>query len=154
MKKSLLSLILIFSTAALIGGCATKSSSSRADASSQTGTSSQENAQTAEPATKEDKGPRIIGKAPPKGSPFSKISLGMPQKQVYDLIGEPSDTSSYMTGKAFIPFYFGSDATRLEAFYKGQGRITFAGGSGFTGGRGFKVYYISYDPSEDGYNNR
>jgi len=96
-------------------------------------------------------GAEIVGDIPP-GSPFSKIALGMPMKQVFDLIGEPTDSRAYVTGKAFIPFYFGSDTTRFDALYKGQGRITFAGASGLTGSSG-KVYRIVYDPTEDGYNN-
>jgi len=96
-------------------------------------------------------GAEIVGDIPP-GSPFSKIALGMPMKQVFDLIGQPTDTRAYVTGKAFIPFYFGSDTTRFDALYKGQGRITFAGASGLTGRSG-KVYRIVYDPTEDGYNN-
>jgi hypothetical protein len=56
-----------------------------------------------------------------------------------------------MTGKAFIPFYFGGDRSRFETLYKEEGRITFTGGAGI-GGRGYKVHRIIYDPSEDGYN--
>jgi len=93
----------------------------------------------------------IVGDIPP-GSPFSKIALGMPMKQVFDLIGQPTDTRAYVTGKAFIPFYYGSDRTRFDALYKGQGHITFAGASGLTGSSG-KVYRVVYDPTEDGYNN-
>ena len=96
-------------------------------------------------------GAEIVGNIPPS-SPFAKIKLGMPMKQVFDLIGPPTDTRSYLTGKSFIPFYFGADASRFDALYKGQGRITFAGASGITGSSG-KVYRIVYDPTEDGYNN-
>ncbi len=96
--------------------------------------------------------PRIVGDIP-TGSPFSKITIGMSMGHVSDLIGMPNDRSSYATGKAFIPFYYGNDRTRIEAYYKGQGRITFAGGSGF-GGRSNKVYRIIYDPSENGYNEK
>ena len=35
------------------------------------------------------------------------------------------------TGKAWIPFYFGSDRYRYEVVYKGQGRLLFASGAGF-----------------------
>jgi hypothetical protein len=87
----------------------------------------------------------IVGKIPP-GSPFSKIQIGMSMQHVYDLIGEPTDTVSYPTGKAFNPFYYGGDRYRTEVRYKGQGRITFAG-------RQHKVYRIIYDPKEKGYND-
>ncbi|MGE4345535.1 MAG: hypothetical protein AB7F20_14895 [Geoalkalibacter sp.] len=92
----------------------------------------------------------VVGNVPP-GSKFAKISIGMSMQQVFDLIGPPTDTRAYVTGKSFIPFYFGSDGARSEALYKGEGRITFAGGSGIGGGA-HKVYRIIYDPSEGGYN--
>jgi len=76
----------------------------------------------------------------------------MSMKQVFDTIGQPTDTRSYTTGKAFIPFYFGSDVARSEALYKGEGRIVFTGVG--IGGTGFRVYTITYDPTEDGYNNK
>ncbi|MBK6509537.1 MAG: hypothetical protein IPG06_08730 [Haliea sp.] len=63
----------------------------------------------------------------PVDSPFSKIKVGMPNKQVHDLIGTPTDTKHYTTGKAFIPFYFGNDTMRLKIYTKGQGRIVYTG---------------------------
>lgn len=93
---------------------------------------------------------QIIGNIP-NGAPFSKLTIGMSPKQVHDLIGEPTDTLNRMTGKAFIPYYFGRDVMRLEELYKGQGRLIFTG-SGM-GGENFHVYQIVYDPHEDGYNN-
>jgi hypothetical protein len=70
----------------------------------------------------------ITGKPAP-GSKFKKLQIGMSIKQVTDLIGQPTDQGSYITGKAWIPFYFGSDRYRHEMVYKGQGRLIFAGGS-------------------------
>ena len=99
--------------------------------------------------TEPQKAGGIIGGPIPADSLFAKIEIGMPMKQVFDLIGSPTDTQSYVTGKAWMPYYFGSDAARIEARYKGQGRITFTGGTGF--GRVYKVYRIIYDPKESGY---
>ncbi len=70
----------------------------------------------------------ITGKPAP-GSKFKKLQIGMSIKQVTDLIGQPTDQGAYVTGKAWIPFYFGSDRYRHEMVYKGQGRLIFAGGS-------------------------
>lgn len=70
----------------------------------------------------------ITGRPAP-GSKFIRLQIGMPLKQVTDLIGQPSDEGTYMTGKAFIPFFFGGDRHRQELVYKGQGRLIFAGGS-------------------------
>jgi hypothetical protein len=86
----------------------------------------------------------IIGTIPPT-SKFAKLSLGMSFKHVVDLIGPPTDMKTHITGKNFIPFYYGSDRVRREALYKGEGRIT------FTGRTGGSVYRIIYDPSEIGY---
>jgi outer membrane protein assembly factor BamE (lipoprotein component of BamABCDE complex) len=87
---------------------------------------------------------------PPRHSPFAKLKLGMSSKQVTDLIGEPTDQKSYMTGKIWIPFYFGSDRARLEYRYKGQGVLTFVGGGGFVSSN-FTLYRVIYNPKEEGY---
>jgi hypothetical protein len=89
------------------------------------------------------------GIAAPSGSSLSKIKEGMRMKEVSDLIGMPDDQNSYMTGKAFIPFYFGDDARRTSWYYKGKGRVVFAAGNVFGGGGG-EVIRIDYDPSENG----
>ena len=66
---------------------------------------------------------------PAPGSRFAQLQIGMPMRQVMDILGPPTDEGSYITGKAFIPFYYGSDRYRYELVYKGQGRLIFAGGS-------------------------
>jgi hypothetical protein len=85
------------------------------------------------------------GDAAPPGSLFKKIAKGMSYQHVTDLIGPPNDTKEYMTGKNFIPFYMGTDNVRLEAIYRGQGRITFTG-------RPLRVFNIVNNPNESGYN--
>lgn len=70
----------------------------------------------------------ITGRPAP-GSKFTRLQIGMPLRQVTDLVGQPSDQGAYVTGKAFIPFFFGSDTHRQELVYKNQGRLIFAGGS-------------------------
>ncbi len=62
-------------------------------------------------------------------SKFTKLKIGMSMQQVINLIGQPSDQGAYVTGKAWIPFYFGSDRTRYEMVYQKQGRLIFAGGA-------------------------
>ncbi|MFM0039928.1 hypothetical protein PQQ53_19275 [Paraburkholderia strydomiana] len=90
----------------------------------------------------------IVG-APAKNSKFAKLRIGMGQREVEDLIGVPNDTHSYTTGKAFIPFYFGKDAYRIETFYKKEGSLTFQGG-GITGSSGVLIR-VSVDTKADGY---
>ncbi|MDB5801644.1 MAG: hypothetical protein JWL63_2583 [Rhodocyclales bacterium] len=83
----------------------------------------------------------ITGKAAP-GSKFNKLKIGMPMKQVFDLIGQPTDQGAYVTGKAFIPFYFGGDRHRYEAVYKNTGRLIFAGGGIGDWGSGHLIWII------------
>jgi hypothetical protein len=87
---------------------------------------------------------------PAPGSRFSQLQIGMGMKQVLDMLGPPTDQGAYITGKAFIPFYFGSDRSRFEFIYKGQGRLIFAGGSigTYTGGN---LIWIINSAMEPGY---
>ena len=68
---------------------------------------------------------------PAPGSKFTKLQIGMSYKQVTDIVGQPSDQGAYVTGKAWIPFFFGSDRYRHELVYEKTGRLIFAGSSGF-----------------------
>ena len=86
---------------------------------------------------------------PPAGTPLAKVQTGMSQREVQNLIGPPSDEKQYITGKAFIPWYFGPDRTRIAYYYKGQGRVVFAGGS--LGNMTGKVTRVEYDPNESGH---
>ena len=91
----------------------------------------------------------VVG-TPAPDSKFSKINVGMYSKQVMDLIGQPTDQKTYMTGKAWIPFHFGGDNARTEYHYKGEGTLTFAhGGVGDMTSQ--KLIKITVNPSETGY---
>jgi hypothetical protein len=91
----------------------------------------------------------VVG-TPAADSKFAKIQVGMYSKEVMDLIGPPTDQKTYMTGKAWIPFHFGSDNSRTEFHYKGEGVLTFAdGGVGNMGS--MKLIRITVDTSESGY---
>lgn len=90
----------------------------------------------------------ITGKPAP-GSKFAQLKIGMPMKQVTDLVGTPTDQGSYMTGKAWIPFNFGSDRYRHEVVYKGQGRLIFAGAAGFDSNA--HLIWIIHSANESGY---
>ncbi|MGR8930323.1 MAG: outer membrane protein assembly factor BamE domain-containing protein [Gammaproteobacteria bacterium] len=105
-----------------------------------------------QPATSSGKIPDsgIVGDVP-ADSPFARIRLGMTQGQVHEILGQPTDTKSYQTGKAWIPFYFGPDMSRTDEFYKGVGIVTYSGAG--IGGVHWKVHRAIYDPSEDGIAN-
>jgi hypothetical protein len=91
----------------------------------------------------------VTGIAVPNGK-FSQLQIGMGIRQVMDIAGPPTDQGAYITGKAFIPFYFGSDRSRFELLYKGRGRLIFAGGSvgNFSGGN---LIWIINSATETGY---
>jgi hypothetical protein len=61
---------------------------------------------------------------------------------VTDIAGQPSDQGAYVTGKAWIPFYFGSDRYRHELVYKGMGRLIFAGGGAGDWAAGHLIWII------------
>ena len=57
--------------------------------------------------------------------------------------------SGHITGKAFIPFYFGPGTVEVDAHYKGEGILTYeSGGVGSTTPR---IIVIKVDRSEAGY---
>ncbi|KQX90576.1 hypothetical protein ASD34_03635 [Variovorax sp. Root473] len=87
---------------------------------------------------------------PARNSKFTRLQIGMSTKQVTDLAGQPTDQGAYITGKAWIPFYFGSDRHRFEMTYKGQGRLIFAGGGmgDFSSGN---LIWIIHNANESGY---
>ncbi|MDQ0587609.1 hypothetical protein [Variovorax paradoxus] len=87
---------------------------------------------------------------PARNSRFTRLQIGMSARQVTDLAGPPTDQGAYVTGKAFIPFYFGSDRHRYEMTYKGQGRLVFAGG-GMGDYSSGNLIWIIHNPSESGY---
>lgn len=82
--------------------------------------------------------------------PISIVKVGMTRQEVMDLVGPPTATHGYQTGKAFNPFNFsGGDMVREEALYKGQGRIVFSNSSRYS--TGWKVQEVRLDPNESGY---
>lgn len=87
---------------------------------------------------------------PGRNSRFTRLQIGMSARQVTDIAGQPTDQGAYVTGKAFIPFYFGSDRHRYEMTYKGQGRLVFAGG-GMGDYSSGNLIWIIHNANESGY---
>ena len=85
----------------------------------------------------------------PADSPFAQIQIGMSQGQVHSILGQPTDSKVYQTGKMWIPFYFGNDTYRTEELYKGVGRITYSGMG--VGGVNLRVFKAIYNPNEAGF---
>ena len=80
----------------------------------------------------------------PANSKWAKLQIGMHQSEVERILGATANIRGYVTGKAFIPFYFGTDSHRYEAVYAGQGSVSYTGG-GMGGGQGV-LMMINYDP--------
>ena len=91
---------------------------------------------------------RVPAAAPGPGSgPLASVRPGMNPTQVEQLVGAPTSVRPFITGKAFIPWYFGPDRTRTAFYYKGQGRVIFSGDPVNANSR---VVEVQYDPSEPG----
>lgn len=80
----------------------------------------------------------------PANSKWAKLQIGMHQSEVERILGATSNIRGYVTAKAWIPFYFGTDSHRYEAVYAGQGSVAYTGG-GMGGGQGV-LMMINYDP--------
>lgn len=77
------------------------------------------------------------------------IVVGMMMQDVYDLVGQPTATSSYQTGKAWNPFNYGAkDLARTLLLYKGKGRVIVSQ-DGYSANA--KVVEVIIDPNENGY---
>ncbi len=72
----------------------------------------------------------LVGRMVPGGK-FSKLQIGMKMPGVLAPVG---GMDGHETGKCWIPFYLAGDARRIEAFYKGEGCLTFTGGNAWGGG--------------------
>jgi hypothetical protein len=133
------SIVLVASMIALgVAGCANKGGSGGTAAAP----AQQQQAAPAKPA------PAAKGVAPPANSKLAKVQKDMSPEQVRTIMGPPNGEKSYVTGKAFIPYYYGADAgTNTEWSYKGVGRVIF-GVNKYT--HNTRVIRIDYDPSETG----
>lgn len=93
--------------------------------------------------SKRAKKPAAPAVAIPASSPLSKVQMGMSDEDVRKLLGAPTATRSYMTGKAWMPYYAGSDTSRMAWTYAGQGEVVFSRNR-YTGG--LKVIRVDYNP--------
>ena len=85
-----------------------------------------------------------------KNVDFTLVKEGMSMEEVDDLLGPPTNQTTYMTGKQFQPFNFGArDYQRTKYLYKGVGHIEFSMKSAYNGI--FRVIKIVPDRNESGY---
>ncbi|MDH3213286.1 MAG: hypothetical protein OEM05_12445 [Myxococcales bacterium] len=87
------------------------------------------------------------GVAAPAGHKLAKVAVGMKPDQVKEILGDPSSQTTYMTGKAWIPWYFGP-THQTDWKYKSQGRVVFVNNR--WSGQIQTVTRVDYDPAEDG----
>jgi hypothetical protein len=87
---------------------------------------------------------------PAAGSKFAKLKIGMSREEVFSMVGYPTFQGAYATGKAWIPFYHGSDRVRWEAVYNGQGRLIFSQQAGWGGSSSFYLTWIIHSANEGG----
>jgi hypothetical protein len=83
---------------------------------------------------------------PPAGSPLAKVTRGMGEDEVREILGPPTTQKRYETGKRWIPGYgaFAPDQSRTEFVYRGVGLVTFNNNQ-YTGK--LVVDHVVYDPS-------
>ena len=137
-------IVMLGATLILVAGAAgCKTTSSAENTPKNEAPAKQEKAGKQEKPAKQEKAAKQAPADIPAGSALAKVKMGMHRNQVEDLIGQPTSSRVFPSGKAFIPFYYGPDTVRTGAFYKGLGRVVFSGAS--------IVVQIEYDPNEDGY---
>lgn len=146
MKSNRLALATSLSVMFLAAACAANKPAAAPAATSAESEAAAESAAAPANAKAEAKAAKAKAKAPnpaPAGSPLAKISNGMADTDVRRILGEPSSSKSYQTGKQWIPYYYGPDTARTEYIYKGLGRITLTRNR-YSGG--LSVIRVDYDP--------
>jgi hypothetical protein len=97
-----------------------------------------------DPAAAEAPAAAAVAVPIPADSPMAQITTGMTEIDVRKILGEPTRSRSYMTGKAWIPWYYGSDTARTAWTYAGQGEVVFSRNR-YSGG--LSVVRVDYNPS-------
>lgn len=88
----------------------------------------------------------IVGQPAPK-SRFARVVIGMQPHQVIEVLGAPADRGFYETSRSrqLESYLFGSDDSRWEMIYPGQGRLVFATQQSF--GTGRFLTRVIHDPA-------
>jgi hypothetical protein len=138
----------VIALAIVCGACATGSSApsaSPAPAASAPAPAAKANVQTVKSRDGTYTG-EITG-TPAAGSKFARLQIGMQSDEIQKILGRAPDRShTYESGKRWIPFYYGNDARRMQALFKGEGCLIFTGGNIWGGGAG-DLLHIIHDAS-------
>ena len=136
---SLRMLVVPVAVVALLG-CANRNSSTTTSSST-----SSAPAKAAAPApAAADTAQAPAAKPIPKGHVLEKVKYDMTDAQVKQILGAPTSTHAYPSGKTFNPFYFGTEGSREGWIYKGKGQITFSRNK-YNGA--LTVIEVIYDPA-------
>ncbi|GAP34962.1 hypothetical protein ABXN37_07330 [Piscinibacter sakaiensis] len=138
-----MNLLLAASAAVLLTACGTPRSGSAPASTSTTGAAAPD-----APRIVKSRDGRFDGEVsgtPAAGSKFSRLQIGMSMQDVQTAMGRAPDRwHTYESGKRWIPFYFGNDARRMQAFYSGEGCLIFTDGNVW-GGAGGDLIRIDHD---------
>lgn len=116
-----------------------------------TGTVAANDGQTREVASQDGSFTGEIVGTPAEGSKFATLQIGMSMQDVQEIMDSaPARSHTYESGKRWIPFYFGNDATRMQVLFREEGCLIFTGGNVW-GGAGGELIQIEVDPSGDCY---
>src|SRR4051812_12690962 len=86
----------------------------------------------------------VVGTAA-KNAKFARLKIGMNMGEAQQTLGRaPDQWHTYESGKRWIPYYFGNDARRMQAYYKGEGCLIFTAGN-IWGGAGGDLIRIEND---------
>ena len=88
---------------------------------------------------------RLFAEPSPPAGLLTQVHEGMDMAAVTQVAGQPADTCTHITGKAFVPLYPGNDKEITELHYTGQGRVVLSGG-----GVKPQVIRVEYDSAESG----
>ena len=147
MRSSLRSILSLGASALLLGlvACASGGSSTSTSGSTSSSSGGESSTAATSESTAAAKPPK--GVPAPAGSKLAQVTIGMKPDQVKAIMGEPTSQTTYMTGKAWIPWYFGP-THQTDWKYKGTGRVVFVNNR--WSGAIQSVERIDYDPNEAG----
>lgn len=143
-----LTTLALMSTAALLSACLATTSPAPATSAQRAPDTKAAPAPDRQTSTSRDGSfeGEITGTARP-GSAFAQLRIGMDMDEVQRVMGRaPDRTHTHESGKRWIPFYFGNDARRLQALYRGEGCLSFTGGNVW-GSAGGDLIAIHHDAS-------
>lgn len=149
MKPSKSTLALSLVVALGLSACSAGQSGGSSDPSGKSASQIKEEKEAAEDAAEKKADEEAVAKKyppAPAGSKLAKVTPGMTEAEVREILGPPTSQNNYETGKKWIPGYgaFAKDAYRTEFVYKGVGLVTFNKDQ-WTGK--LTVYRTAYDPS-------